>query len=330
MASTNPKEIVAELPTYIRVFSDGTVERPRETPFVPPSIHDPLTGVSSKDIIISQTPPVSARIYLPKLPPTTLQDHPQKFPILVYFHGGGFFFESAFSQLYHRYFNIFVSQTNVIVVSVEYRLAPEHPLPVCYHDCWDALKWVASHSTQNNAAANEDPWLISHGNFQRIFIGGDSAGGNIVHNVAMRAGAEPLPCDVKILGAIFSHPYFCSSNPIGSEAVTGREQSLPYLVWDFVYPSAPGGIDNPMVNPLAPGAPSLEGLGCSKIVVCVASEDKLRDRGVWYFEGVKRSGWQGELELFEEQGEDHVYHIFHPDSEKAMKLIKFLRLFLHE
>ncbi|XP_052734183.1 2-hydroxyisoflavanone dehydratase-like [Vigna angularis] len=117
----------------------------------------------------------------------------------------------------------------------------------------------------------------------------------------MRVGTEPLPCDVKILGAIFSHPYFYSSEPIGSEAVTGHKQRLFCLVWDFVYPSAPGGIDNPMVNPFAPGAPSLDGLGCSKIIVCVASEDKIRDRGVWYLEGVRKSGWQGKLELFEEQ-----------------------------
>ncbi|RDX65898.1 2-hydroxyisoflavanone dehydratase, partial [Mucuna pruriens] len=302
------------------LLNDGTVERPRQTPFVPPSIDDPRTRVSSKDVVISHNPPISARLYLPQLTPT----NDVTFPILVYFHGGGFFFESAFSQLYHHHFNAFVSQTNCIVVSVEYRLAPEHPLPAGYHDCWDALKWVASQSS-NNA----DPWLIHHGNFNRIFIGGDSAGGNIVHNIAMRAGTEPLPCGVKLLGAIFSHPYFFSSSPIGREAVTGHEQSLPYLVWNFVYPSAPGGVDNPMLNPVAPGAPSLDGLGCSKVIVCVASQDNLRDRGVWYYEAVKESGWPGELELFEQSGEDHVYHIFHPESENGIKLIKLLALFLH-
>ncbi|KAK7280165.1 hypothetical protein RJT34_25227 [Clitoria ternatea] len=317
----NTKQIVAEIPTYIRVFSDGTVERPRETPFVPPSLDDPNTGVSSKDIVISQNPTISARIYLPKL---THQDN--KVPILVYFHGGGFFFESAFSQLYHHHFNNFVSQSNAIVVSAEYRLAPEHPLPAGYNDCWVALQWVASQSANNPT----EPWLIQHGDFNRVFIGGDSAGGNIVHNIAMRAGKEDLPCGVKILGAICSHPYFLSSYPIGSEIGTRFEDSLPYLVWNFVYPSAPGGVDNPMLNPLAPGAPSLAELGCSKIIVCVAGKDQIRDRGVWYYEAVKKSGWQGKLELFEEDEEDHVYHIFHPESESGMKLIKLLTLFLHE
>jgi len=87
----------------------------------------------------------------------------------------------------------------------------------------------------------------------------------------------------------------------------GLQQSVSYLVWDFVYPSAPGGIGNATVNPLTPAAPSFDGLRCSQIFFCVVSNNKLRDRGVWYFEGVRKSGWHEELELFEEKGEDHVY-----------------------
>ncbi|XP_027368006.1 uncharacterized protein LOC113873855 [Abrus precatorius] len=316
------KDIVTEMPTYIRVFSDGTVERPRQAPFAPPSLDDPQTGISSKDVVFSLNPTVSARLYLPKLTKFSHQDQRQKIPILVYCHGGRFFYESAFSQLYHNHFNTFVSQTNVIVVSVDYRLAPEHPLPACYHDCWAALQWVASHSAKN--LTNAEPWLIQHGDFNRIFIGGDSAGGNIVHNIAMRAGTEALPCDAKIIGAFLSHPYFGSSYPVGSEP----EVNTLNAVWNLVYPSAPGGIDNPMINPVAPGAPSLALLGCSKIIVCVAGKDMLRDRGVWYYEAVKKSGWQGELELFEEVEEQHVYHIYHPESENTTKLIKRLASFL--
>ncbi|KAL2324374.1 hypothetical protein Fmac_023432 [Flemingia macrophylla] len=313
------KEVVAEIPTFIKVFSDGSVERPRQTPLVPPSNPDPITKVFSKDVIISENPAISARLYLPTLE----KENDKKVPILVYFHGGGFFFESAFSQLYHHHFNTFVSHTNCIVVSVEYRLAPEHPLPACYHDCWHALTSVASD--------NADPWLLHHGDFNRVFIGGDSAGGNITHNVALRAGREALPGGVKIAGAILSQPYFCSSDLFGSETAAEHEQSMPYVTWTFVYPSAPGGIDNPMINPVGPGAPSLAGLGCSKMIVCVAGDDKIvGERGVWYYDAVKKSGWHGELQLFEENGEDHIYHILHPQSEKAIKLFKRLGLFLHD
>lgn len=149
-----------------------------------------------------------------------------------------------------------------------------------------------------------------------------------MHNVAMRAGAEALQDGVKLLAAIYVHPYFYSSKPIGSEPVAGHEQRLPHVVWDFAYPSASGGIDNPMVNPLAPGAPGLDGLGCSKILVCVAGKDSIRDRGVWYYEAVKKSGWKGESELFEEEEEDHVYHIFNPESEHAKKVTKLMASFI--
>ena len=106
---------------------------------MPPSLNDPETGVSSKDITVSENPTISARLYLPKLTQPN-----QKFPILVYFHGGAFVVESAFSSDHHKYLNSLVSQGQVVAVSVEYRLAPEHSLPIAYEDSWAAFHWVAS------------------------------------------------------------------------------------------------------------------------------------------------------------------------------------------
>ncbi|KAH7842635.1 hypothetical protein Vadar_007578 [Vaccinium darrowii] len=91
-SSTN--SIASELLPILRVYKDGTVERFVGSPFVPPSPEDPTTDVSSKDTTIS--PLVSARLYLPKLSSPT---HQKNLPILVYFHGGGFCIESAFSFL---------------------------------------------------------------------------------------------------------------------------------------------------------------------------------------------------------------------------------------
>lgn len=329
MGSTNANnETVAEIPEWIRVFKDGTVERPLDFPIVPPTLN---TGLSSKDITISHHPPkpISARIYLPNI----TNSQTKKLPIYVYFHGGGFFFESAFSKLFNDHFLKLVPQANIIVVSVEYRLAPEHPLPAAYDDCWDALKWVASHSTKDTTPNNTESWLTEHGDFNRVFIGGDSAGANIVHNIlSFRVGPEPLPGDVQILGSILAHPYFYGSEPVGSEPVTGLEQNFFNLVWKLVYPSAPGGIDNPFINPLGAGAPSLAELACSRMLVCVAEKDGSRDRGVWYYEAVKKSGWKGEIQLFEEKDEDHVYHLLKPalnqDSHKADALIKLMASFL--
>ncbi|KAJ1423776.1 Alpha/Beta hydrolase fold [Sesbania bispinosa] len=323
-STTTQKEVDRELPPLLKVYKDGTVERFLGSSFVPPSPEDPETGVSSKDIVISENPSISARLHLPKL----INHESQKLPILVYYHGGAFCLESAFSFLHQRYLNIVASQANVLVVSVEYRLAPEHPLPAAYEDGWAALKWVTSHSTNN--PTNSEPWLIKHGDFNRFYIGGDTAGANIAHNAALRVGGgvETLPGDVKISGALLAFPLFWSSKPVLSEPVEGHEQSSPMQVWNFVYPDAPGGIDNPLINPLAPSAPSLATLGCPKILIFVAGKDDLRDRGIWYYEAVKKSGWNGDVELIQVEDEEHCFQIYHPETENSKNMINRIASFL--
>ncbi|XP_040989828.1 2-hydroxyisoflavanone dehydratase-like [Juglans microcarpa x Juglans regia] len=317
------KEVETEFLPFFRVYKDGSVERLLGSPFVPPSPEDPETGVSSKDITISQNPPISARLFRPKHTQPN-----QKLPILVYFHGGAFCIESAFSSDHHQYLNSLVSQGQVVAVSVEYRLAPEHCLPIAYDDGWAALQWVASHSIDNGTVEKE-PWLANHGDFKRFFTGGDSAGANIVHNVTMRAGVEGLHGGVRILGAFFTHPFFLGSKPKGSENSSVEDENpSPSSFWDYIYPGAPGGIDSPVINPVVPGAPSLAGLGCSRLLVSVAEKDGLRDGGVCYYNGVKESGWKGEAELVEVEGEDHAFQIMHFGSANSKNLIKRLASFL--
>ncbi|KAL0434324.1 UNVERIFIED_CONTAM: 2-hydroxyisoflavanone dehydratase [Sesamum latifolium] len=267
MVPSTKIQVLTDLSPFIKVYT----ERLLGTPHVPPSLEDPTTGVSSKDTTIS--PNVSARLYLPKL-----SDPTQKLPILVYYHGGGFCVESAFSFQYHRYMNILSAKSGALVVSVEYRLAPEHLLPAAYDDSWYALKW---------------------------------------------AGSESLPGNVKILGAILSYPHFAGSNPTGDEDIASR-------LWLFAYPSAPSGVDNPSINPLADGAPSLSTLGFSKIIVNMAGNDDFTPRGLAYADGVKNSGWKGELEVVVDEGEGHCYHIIDPETDKAKNLIKHLGSFISQ
>ncbi|KAE8717603.1 2-hydroxyisoflavanone dehydratase [Hibiscus syriacus] len=315
------KEIATEILPYIRVYKDGSVERLADSPIVPPCADDPETGVSSKDIVISQDPPISARIYIPKQVRQHYR-HP-KVPILVYFHGGAFCSESAFSFVETKFMNRLASLANVVIVSIEYRLAPEHPLPICYHDCWAGLQWVISHS-------DEEHWVSTYADFDRVYIGGDSAGANIAHSVLIRAGSKGFRNGVKIKGAFLTHPYFWGSEPIGYESkyVENREEVVMSTVWHLVYPEAAGGVDNPMLNPVAPGAPNLAGMGCSRLLVSVAEKDWVRDRGILYHNAVKESGWQGESELVDVEGEDHSFHILLHKSENAKKFIKRLASFL--
>ncbi|XP_026444352.1 2-hydroxyisoflavanone dehydratase-like [Papaver somniferum] len=212
MASSDDQEIVSELLPFVQVYKNGRVVRFLESERVPPSLQDPKTGVSSEDIKFSTNPDISARLYIPsKFIATT-----EKLPILLFFHGGAFCIESAFSLYHQRYLNALVSQANVVAVSVEYRLAPEYPLPIAYEDCWTSLQRALAHDQSTNDGHrctfaqdfNEEPWLKDNVDFNRVFLGGDSAGANISHNLAMRPAAENV-----IRGICLIHPYFWGSKP---------------------------------------------------------------------------------------------------------------------
>ncbi|GFZ18413.1 alpha/beta-Hydrolases superfamily protein [Actinidia rufa] len=188
-------EIAHDFSPFFRVHKDGRIERFRKPEFTPTS-DDPQSAVRSKDVVISTETAVSVRLFLP----TAAGAPNQKLPVLIYVHGGGFCLGSASSPKFHHFAASLADGANVIAVSVDYRLAPDHPLPIAYEDSWDALKWVFSHSD----GAGAEPWLNDHADFGRVFVGGDSAGANIANNVAIRAGIDGL----KFLGLILIHPYF--------------------------------------------------------------------------------------------------------------------------
>lgn len=289
---------------FFRVYKDGRVERIHKHVCVPPS-NNPNTRVQSKDVVVSPENNVSARLYLPQI-----AENNQKFPLLVYIHGGAFSVESAFSITYDNYLHSLVAEANLVVVSVDYRLAPEHPLPVCYNDTWAVLKWVAS------IGATEEPWLKFHADYSRVFLAGDSAGANIAHDMMVRASAEenPLGDAVKIVGMVLIHPFF------------GHNE--PDLIWTYICPES-SGCDDPRLNPAA--HPSLlRSLNCQRILVLTAEKDFIRDRGRAYFEALEKSEWKGEFEIMEADGEGHVFHLEKPTCEKAVSLMKRLVEFFNE
>ncbi|XP_010064185.2 probable carboxylesterase 2 [Eucalyptus grandis] len=287
---SSKSEVAFEWPSIIRVHKDGRVERLFGTDVVPPST-DPETGVSSKDITIPVTAAastttsepsshvISARLYLPKLTES------RKLPVLIYFHGGAFCVCSPFNAAYHSYLNAVVAKAKVVLVSVNYRKAPEHPIPAAYEDSWAAIQWAASHCDGDGPEA----WLNEHADFGRVFLSGESAGANIAHNMAMAAGKPERGLNIRLLGVALVHPFFWGSNPIGSEALPPNTRAYVDWLWPFVCPSKPDN-DEPWVNPMTDGAPSLAGLGCRMVLMCVAEKDILRDRGRLYHEVLGRSG----------------------------------------
>nr|GMD70505.1 2-hydroxyisoflavanone dehydratase-like [Ipomoea batatas] len=314
LSTADDSQVVASVPPLIWVYKNGTISRPLNQRKVPPSPHDPATGVSSRDITISGYIP--ARIYLPKLTSTS-----QKLPVLIWYHGGGFCMGSAIDTGDHQFLNILSSEAKLVAISVDYRLAPEHLLPAGYEDSWAALNWAASHAPGLTRPGSPDPWLIQYGDFSRIFLGGDSAGANIVHNMIVRTAGEPLPGNLKIFGGILTHPYFWASKD-------GDKESFGYKLWTFVYPSAPGGIDNPMVNPFAKNAAPLSGLQASRIFVSVAEHDGLNVKGIEYVKALNGSAWKGEVTQVFMYGVAHSFYLNHIHSKKALYLIEHIAKFI--
>ncbi|KAM1134026.1 probable carboxylesterase 2 [Malus sylvestris] len=317
MAATTSPEVLLDVLPYLRVLKDGTIDRLAGTQVAPPGL-DPQTEVLSKDIVIFPKTGVSARLYRPS---TAKPGH--KLPLIIYFHGGAFCIASAGEPLYHTSLNNLVVEANAIGVSVNYRLAPEHPLPTAYEDCWAALNWVF------NGGTGRDSWVKDHVDFERVFLVGDSAGANIAHHLALRIKPSDPDPKLKIAGIGMINPYFWGKEPIGGEVGDFVRKSMVDTWWNFVCPSEEG-CDDPLINPFVGGSPGLEGLACDKILVLVAGKDILRDRGMLYYDELVKSKWGGRKELIETQGEDHVFHIFNPNCDKAKILIRNLGKFINQ
>jgi acetyl esterase/lipase len=214
---------------FIRQYKSGRVVRFGATDTVPAGTDDTAAGigVTSKDVVINPSSGLWARLYLPSaLPSAGRQD---KLPVVVYYHGGAFVIGSTANRPTHEYLNRLAADANVLIVSPEYRLAPEHPLPTAHDDSWEALRWVASHATTTWEGPAE-PWLVEHGDLTRVFLAGVSAGGNIAHNMAERAGAQSR-LGVPVRGLLLVHPYFT-----GGEATDTARKARSEAMWRYVCP----------------------------------------------------------------------------------------------
>uniref|UniRef100_A0A0D9X8V5 Alpha/beta hydrolase fold-3 domain-containing protein n=1 Tax=Leersia perrieri TaxID=77586 RepID=A0A0D9X8V5_9ORYZ len=321
-AASADDEIVYESMPCIRIYKNR-VERYFGSEFVAASTDAAATGVASRDVVIS--PNVSARLYLPS------GSEKRKLPVLVYYHGGGFCLGSAFNPTFHAYFNTFAALADALVVSVEYRLAPEHPVPAAYSDSWEALVWVASHAVAGGEGGDE-AWLVDHADFSRLYLGGESAGSNIAHHMAMRVGSSSdeggLPNGVKIRGLVMIHPYFLGTNKVDSDDLDPAVRESLGSLWRVMCPATTGE-DDPLINPLVDGAPAFDALACDRVLVCIGEGDVLRDRGRAYYDRLTASGWRGEAEIWQAPEKGHTFHLLEPHCDAAIKQDKVISAFLN-
>ncbi|XP_021738752.1 2-hydroxyisoflavanone dehydratase-like [Chenopodium quinoa] len=323
LAHTSTSETILSpiiLQPYIIDYRNGTVLRYNTT--TPPSIVPPPndTHVQSKDITFpsSSTRNLGARVFLPAHP-----DPARKLPVLIYFHGGAFCIGSPFFIGDSVFVARVAAEARVLAIAIDYRLYPEFTVPAPFNDAWAAFKWVAAHASSTRPS--HEPWLTQYGDFQNMFVGGDSAGGTIAHNLALRAGLSPGP---RFTGLFLAMPYFLGSKRVPLEP-KGIASSTNYIVWSYVCDNCTNGVDNAFINPFGPGTPSISHLGCTKLLVYTAEVDELRGRGIWYYKRVKTSQWAGQARWIEAKGETHVFHILKPEDPATATLIQDLSAFIN-
>lgn len=110
-----------------------------------------------------------------------------------------------------------------LVIAPDYRLAPEHRLPAAIDDAVEAVRWL---QRQGLSHGYGEPWLTGDVDFGRVFIMGDSSGGNIAHQLAVRFGSDRMAIEpVRIRGYVLMAPFF--GGEIRTESEEGpSEQTL--------------------------------------------------------------------------------------------------------
>ncbi len=182
-------------------------------------------------------------------------------PVMIYFHGGGWVIGSVAE--YHSVTATMAEALGMTVVSVDYRLSPEHPFPAPMDDCIAAANWVAA-----------SPAAIAHP-VSGICLSGDSAGGNLTAVVAQACARK-----LSILGQFLIYPAVDFTDQTGSMLEFAEKHLLTKADMDWFGDCYHGAQDlsDPRLSPLK--AASLAGQPPALVMTC--SLDPLRDQGRAY------------------------------------------------
>lgn len=222
---------------------------------------------------------VPVRIYWPEA------ERPR--PLLVWYHGGGWVIGNLDSADYGC--RILCNEASAVVVSVDYRLAPEFKFPSAPEECYAALEWAVANAGELGADAS------------RVAVGGDSAGGNLAAVVAILARDRGGP---KIGFQLLVYPVtdYGFDTKSYSENAEGYLLTKDSMVWFWGhYVASPEHGPDPMASPMQ--TENLSGL--PPALVMTAEYDPLRDEGEAYAARLKDAGVAVETKRYD--GQIHAF-----------------------
>ncbi|KDN22397.1 alpha/beta hydrolase [Amycolatopsis rifamycinica] len=232
--------------------------------------YEPANPVDVRDTAVpgpSDAPDVPVRVYSPS-------NRTAAVPGLLYIHGGGFVMGDL--DTFDAHVLRLVDELGIVVVSVDYRLAPEHPFPAPVEDCYAALTWAAAKADELGI----DP--------ARLGVAGESAGGGLAAAVALLArdrGGPRLSFQYLGIPELDDRLDTPSMRAYTDTPIWNRPNAV--YSWTSYLGAEPGGAD---VSPYAAPARAADLAGLPPAFVTVCQFDPLRDEGIAYAQRLAHAG----------------------------------------
>jgi acetyl esterase len=285
--------------------------------------------INYRGAALSMMPPVEARPRVQRIENRTIPGHngypvpiriytPEgkgPYPLLVFFHGGGFVVGDI--ESYDVTCRILARATGAKVVSVDYRLAPEHSFPAAPEDCYAAAAWVAEHAEELNGDASN------------LSVAGDSAGGTLSAAVSLMARDRKGPTIAKqilIYPVIDFHPLDKTSiYPSYTENAEGFGVTNTHmaLFWDLYLENVEDRL-HPYASPIR-----ADDVSCLPPTLLLTAEyDVLRDEGEAYGQRLQKAGVPILAKRF--AGMIHGFIQSFIDQEEGIEALKMIVEFVRE
>lgn len=228
------------------------------------SAEPPQVGKIDERPITVEGRVIPTRVYTPK--------GKGPFPVIVYFHGGGWVI--ATNDTYDGSARALAKATDAVVVSVEYRKAPENKFPAAHDDAFAAYQWVVNHTAD------------IQGDATRIAVAGESAGGNLAASVAVMARDHNIAAPVYQL-LVYPIAGYDMDTASYRENADAKPLNKPMMEWFFKqYLKSPADGRDPRISLTA--QQNLAGLAPATVIT--AQIDPLRSEGQAYAEALRKAG----------------------------------------